>query len=286
MINKIRYAMSSSEEDVKKIIYCGDLDKKEYDSKYKGKLTCVKGCSARIKFTERKDGIKFFSTWNKDGSLHNEYCPYYVEYKGKIGRKKLNAYYKKIEPDEDAILASLQRKMDSLLRTYSENIDNSVKGSVRVENIGDEEVQVFEDEGEDKEYDYTPRIHYEDADFVDIDDIGCRKGVYGYIDNVQVGESKDTSKYAYLNLRTKHNVVNIVLPEAFYSNELSSGVEEFDRYIHKVKKIAEKNPGNTRVIAYGEITRKKRNKNGVNVSVISPNRILVNNKNYNQIISE
>ncbi len=28
MINKIRYAMSSSEEDMKKIIYCGDLDKK------------------------------------------------------------------------------------------------------------------------------------------------------------------------------------------------------------------------------------------------------------------
>ena len=40
--------------------------KNEYERKYKCKLNCIKGCNARIKFTERKNNIKFFSTWNKE----------------------------------------------------------------------------------------------------------------------------------------------------------------------------------------------------------------------------
>ena len=38
------------------------------------------------------------------------------------------------------------------------------------------------------------------------------------------------------------------------------------------------------VIAYGDIIKKKRDKKGVNVLVISPNRVLVNNKTYKQIV--
>ena len=45
----------------------------EYEAKYKGYLTCIKGCQARIKFTQRKkNDIKFFSTWNKEGNLHEK----------------------------------------------------------------------------------------------------------------------------------------------------------------------------------------------------------------------
>lgn len=62
-------------EIIKKKIYCGDLDKNDYETKYKGYLTCIKGCPAKIKFTERKNNVKFFSTWNKQGKLHNEGCP-------------------------------------------------------------------------------------------------------------------------------------------------------------------------------------------------------------------
>lgn len=67
-------------------------------------------------------------------------------------------------------------------------------------------------------------------------------------------------------------------------NELSAGMEEFEIYISKVKELVEKYPDKIMVIAYGDITKKKRDKNGVNVSVISPNRILVNNKTYKQIV--
>ena len=109
MARKIMYAISNVEGDSKKKIYCENLEKNEYEAKYKGYLTCIKGCQARIKFTQRKNDIKFFSTWNKEGNLHEKSCPYHVDYKGKMGRKKLNAYYQSIELSEEIILRRLKR---------------------------------------------------------------------------------------------------------------------------------------------------------------------------------
>ena len=37
-------------------------------------------------------------------------------------------------------------------------------------------------------------------------------------------------------------------------------------------------------IAYGEITKKKRRKSGVNVSVYNPKRILIDGMSYNEIL--
>lgn len=37
-----------------KDIFVRTLSKEDYDSEYKGKLTCIHGCNARIRFTERK----------------------------------------------------------------------------------------------------------------------------------------------------------------------------------------------------------------------------------------
>ena len=62
------FAKSNVEGDKKKDSYCGDLDKNDYETKYKGHLTCIKGCPAKIKFTERKNNVKFFSTWNTSAS--------------------------------------------------------------------------------------------------------------------------------------------------------------------------------------------------------------------------
>lgn len=285
MAKKIIYAKSNVEEDKKKRIYCGDLDKNDYETKYKGHLTCIKGCLAKIKFTERKNNVKFFSTWNKEGHLHNEGCPYHVDYKGKMGRKKLSAYYESIELSEETILRRLQRKMDGLLRQYSdEDIIDPPNGSMEVEEIGEDEVVVFEGDENGNKSEYMPRIHYEDAEYICTDDVGCRKAVYGFIRNVQLEEDKNKRKFAYFNLATKHSNVNIAFPEAFYSNELSAGMDEFEIYITRVKELVEKCPDKIRVIAYGDITNKKRDRNGVNVTVISPNRVLVNNKTYKQIV--
>ena len=285
MARKIMYEISNVEGDSKKKIYCENLEKNEYEAKYKGYLTCIKGCQARIKFTQRKNDIKFFSTWNKEGNLHEKSCPYHVDYKGKMGRKKLNAYYQSIELSEEIILRRLKRKMEGLLKQYSdEDIIDPPNGSMEVDVIGEDEVAVFEGDENGKKSEYLPRIYYEDAEYISTDDIGCRKSVYGFISNVQLEEDKKKGKYAYFNLATKHSTVNIAFPEAFYSNELSSGVQEFEIYVSKVKELVQKHPNKIMVIAYGEITRKKKDKNGVNVSVISPNRILVDNKTYKQLV--
>lgn len=285
MARKIMYAISNVEGDSKKKIYCENLEKNEYEAKYKGYLTCIKGCQARIKFTQRKNDIKFFSTWNKEGNLHEKSCPYHVDYKGKMGRKKLNAYYQSIELSEEIILRRLKRKMEGLLKQYSdEDIIDPPNGSMEVDVIGEDEVAVFEGDENGKKSEYLPRIYYENAEYISTDDIGCRKSVYGFISNVQLEEDKKKGKYAYFNLATKHSTVNIAFPEAFYSNELSSGVQEFEIYVSKVKELVQKHPNKIMVIAYGEITRKKKDKNGVNVSVISPNRILVDNKTYKQLV--
>ena len=285
MARKIMYAISNVEGDSKKKIYCENLEKNEYEAKYKGYLTCIKGCQARIKFTQRKNDIKFFSTWNKEGNLHEKSCPYHVDYKGKMGRNKLNAYYQSIELSEEIILRRLKRKMEGLLKQYSdEDIIDPPNGSMEVDVIGEDEVAVFEGDENGKKSEYLPRIYYEDAEYISTDDIGCRILVYGFISIVQLEEYKKIGKYAYFNLATKHSTVNIAFPEAFYSNELSSGVQEFEIYVSKVKELVQKHPNKIMVIAYGEITRKKKDKNGVNVSVISPNRILVDNKTYKQLV--
>ena len=229
MAKKIMFARSNVEGDFKKEIYCGDLDKNDYETKYKGHLTCIKGCPARIKFTERKNNVKFFSTWNKEGHLHKEGCPYHVDYKGKMGRKKLSAYYESIELSEETILRRLQRKMEGLLRQYSdEDIIDPSNGSMEVDVIGEGEAVVFEGDENGNKSEYMPRIHYEDAEYISTDDIGCRKSVYGFISNVQLEEDNNKRKFAYFNLATKHSTVNIAFPEAFYSNELSAGMEEFE----------------------------------------------------------
>lgn len=284
MAQKIMYAKSRVDGDAKSIIYCKDLDRGEYETRYRGNLSCIKGCRARIKFTERKNNMKFFSTWNKEGNLHDKTCPYHVDYKGKIGRKRLVAFYKGIELSEDDILRRLQDKMERLNNIYSEqDIIDPINGSLEVDISGESDVAVYVDDDNGDKSEFAPRIRYDYAEFISTDDIGCRKGVLGYIRNVKLEEDKNKVKYAYFNLTAKHSNVSIAFSEAFYSNELSQGVEEFERYIMKVNEMVEK--GNkVYVIAYGEITRKRRDKNGVNVLVISPYRILVNGMTYRQIV--
>ena len=46
MAKKIMYAKSNVEGDKK--IYCGDLDKNDYETKYKGHLTCIKGYNGSV----------------------------------------------------------------------------------------------------------------------------------------------------------------------------------------------------------------------------------------------
>ena len=284
MPKKIMLAFSNAEGDCNKEVHCKDMDKSDYDSKYKGHLTCINECKARIKYTERKDGVKFFSTWNKEGSLHDGGCPYHVDYKGKKGREKLIAFYKSVAIDDDTILRRLKWKVDSLTRKYNkDDIEHPENGSAKVVNTGADDVEVPIESKDGEKSTRLPDLKHKDANFVTKDDRDCMKSVYGFIDNVQFVTEENGEAYAYFNLVTKNSKVNIYFPEAFYKNEDSKGVKEFEAYIKKVAKMVEKNPGEILAIAYGNIKQKK--KMGLNVNVTAPKRILVNKKTYLEIIS-
>ena len=54
MAKKIMFARSNVEGDFKKEIYCGDLDKNDYETKYKGHLTCR---DVRLESNSQKEKI-------------------------------------------------------------------------------------------------------------------------------------------------------------------------------------------------------------------------------------
>lgn len=285
MNKKILFAKAKIEGEKEKNIYCNDFDKEDYESKYKGHIFCINGCKAKIKFTQRKNNRKFFSTWNKEGKLHNEDCPYYVEYKGIIGREKLNAYYRSIELDDETIFRRIKRKYSELHKNYDGiEFPTPDRGSMEIENTGEDYANEYEISDVGEESRNGSNIRHKDANFVTIDDLNSIISVYGIIDNVWNDENKDGTRYAYINFDTKNVSVNILFSEAFYKNEYSNGVEEFERFIENVKEIVKKSKEPVEAIAYGQITKKKRSKSGVNVSVISPKRILINDMSYNEIL--
>lgn len=285
MAKKIMFAKARIKGEKERNIYCNDMDKEDYDSKYKEHLTCINGCRARIKFTQRKNNIKFFSTWNKEGKLHNKDCPYYVEYKGIMGREKLHAHFKNIELDDETIFKRIKRKYVELHKNYLGN-ESLVpdKGSMNIQNKGEKfiDTAVNSDTGEES---YNGNnIRHKDANYVTTDDLGSIISVYGKIKNVWIDENKDGTKFAYINYDTENTYVNILLSEVFYSNEYSNGVGEFERFISKINKLVDSSSEPIEVIAYGEITKKKIRESGVNVSVINPKRILVDNSSYKEIL--
>lgn len=58
MKKKILFAKAKIDEKERNI-YCNDLDKADYDSRYKGNLTCINGCRAKVKFTQKRTTINF-----------------------------------------------------------------------------------------------------------------------------------------------------------------------------------------------------------------------------------
>lgn len=285
MPKKIMYAYSNADGDTNRPICCDDIEKEEYEKKYKGHLTCIKCSRAKMKYTQRKDGVKFFSTWNKQGGAHSDDCPYNVIYRGERGRVKLEAFYRNVRLDDDTILKRLKRKMASLLIKYNEEeMEHPDQGSLETETTGFAVAGVSVEHEDGSENGRRPALRYDDANYITSEDVGCKKAVYGIIHNVQLVSGKDDGVYAYFNLKTRTGVVNVYLPEAFYADEEANGVEEFEKFVKKVKDKVKSDGREIMVIAYGDIRKKK--KVGLNINVISPKRILVDNKTYFSILNE
>lgn len=280
---KIEAAYYHDNAGNKKPIEINEISKEEYDEKYKGHLTCINNCKARIRFTQKTNGTKFFSTWNNEGELHDLDCPYHVAYKGKNGRSKLKEYYQGIKIDDEIIARRLK---DWMSKFHAKQNDGYVEKSDKynTKTISEDKEandMTFADEN-GSEQGRIPNLKYKNAQFVSDDDIECIEAIWGYIDNVQLVEDKSQSIYGYFNLKTKNKTINVYFPEAFYENEDVGNVEEFKNFIKKVNRMVTDNPEQVMVIAYGAI--KKKRKMGLNINVISPKRIFVDGKSYYDIL--
>lgn len=277
---KIEWANYEGED-----VFVKNISKDDYESEYKGKLTCIHGCEARIRFTERKNGIKYFSTWNGEGGRHKETCEFHVNYKGKMGRKRLEGLYRNVEISDERIMDSLKRKYNDLTRKYKRTSNNRERSTKEIENLGEEvvDVDIYSD-GEAKDTDKESRTNITsiDANHINSTYIDTRKNVIGKVKNVTINKA-DVDNYGYLNLKTDFYDVAVYFPEAFFRNEDGINLEEFNVLKDLLNKACDEGK-ELLVVCYGTIKNKKKSKKEFNINIISKKHILINGKSLNQII--
>lgn len=280
---KISWATCLNDDSSKEPIYFEHLDSDLYNSKYRGKLYCINTCKAKIKFTQRKDNSKFFSTWNKEGSLHNEDCPYHVEYQGKMGRKKLKERYESQAVDVEHIKRTIRNRINNL-KGIDKIIELKNKGTNLIENIGEKEIAVAI-EGESIGEVTSKRVYIGSLDAEHMTDayIDTRKCVYGKIDNVQLNVSKNNEVYVYFNLKNTVYNVSVYIPPAFYHAD--NNVQKLNEFAELLmKKISNKREKDEFVfVGVGFIKRKKGK--GINVEILNKEHFVINETSYDRILS-
>jgi len=262
-----------------------NIEQEDYEPIYKGKLTCIEGCEARIKFTQKINGKKFLSTWNKEGGKHDpDNCPYHINYKGIIGRNKLIEKQEKNRFSEEQITESLKRKCKNMLIDF--NNDDLLKtktNTKRVENIGeDEETSRIDDEsGFYGTKQPAGRIRYIQAETINGVYHKHFRGVVGEVDNIQYGYANGKF-WGYINMKNKYNRTNIYFPEAYYEgNEFK--LNELKKILEVLKDKSENNFGKIITACYGQIKLKDGTINDFNINVINSKHIIINESTMNKI---
>lgn len=288
---KMEWALyTNPQSSVKESIYYEDVDRVEYESKYRNNITCINGCDAKVKFTHRKNNVKFFSTWNGEGNKHNEGCPFHVIYKGKLGRLRLKSYYEKRELNDNDIKITLLNKIRGLKRKYNGEDENKIQTSTKnIEDTG--ELLVPEDDTEaistDNLHNKDRRMHNImsiDARHLSMTYVGTRKCVYGIASNVQI-ENRNGGYFAYINLDNNGYSVSTYFPMAFYSQETGVTLDDFKRLFKILNiEINDKPKRKIVIVCYGEIKRKA--KKGININIINEKHIYINDMSIRQILSE
>lgn len=265
-------------------VFVKNISKEEYNEKYKNELTCIHGCEVRIKFTERKNGIKFFSTWNGEGNKHNENCEYHVKYNGKIGRKKLEARERQISIGDKQIINALDRKYKEFKEEYrGENKGKNSQGTKKVESLGKTTVSTFIDGGKEEE---KRRVNITSikAEFINSTYLNIHKCVIGEVDNVKINE-KENEVYGYLNLKNDNYKVSVYFPDAFFKNEFGVTKEEFTLLTKALNKAIEKEI-KLIVVCYGVIRYKKMKTNEFNINILSKKHVKINGTTLDKIINK
>jgi len=270
---------TGKESDIKKILY-KYLDKDLYNSKYKGYLFCISdGCNAMIKFTHRKNGKKFYSTWNGQGEDHDISCPYYLRLKGKVERKKILEQIQSAPITDEHIAKTIANKSKNL-KMKEELIQKSIKKKTKKIIEGDSTtITTSSDNGEiDSNGNSKVRIFSLDSNYITPDYIGYRKCVFGKIKSAHFDINHG---YAYINLANEQYQISIYFPESFYSDPVKTTKAALQNFINTIEENIKKEKELV-IICVGMI-RHKEKKKGLNVHVINPIHLMVNDLSYNDI---
>ncbi|MBT2764031.1 hypothetical protein [Paenibacillus sp. ISL-20] len=279
---KIEWAFYQNGSDTEEVFY-EKLDKDLYESKYQGHLYCISDeCSAMIKFTHRKDDKKFYSTWNGHGDLHDIDCPYYLQHKGEVERKRILEEIELASVTDEHIINTIVNKSKKLKIKDKVKIQLRKLTTKKVLTGHQSSSTTLVDNGEvDENGSSRIRIFSLDSKHLTPDYVGYRKCVFGKIKHVYFHEDDG---YAYINLENEQYPISIYLPQAFYADPTKTTREALVSFLatisHELRSKKE-----LVIICVGMIRYKGNNK-GINVHIISPSHLLINDKKYYEIITE
>ncbi|OMD61040.1 hypothetical protein [Paenibacillus odorifer] len=282
---KIEWAHYINDNVVEEIYY-EQLDDTLYQSQYADHLFCItEDCDAEIKFTERKDGIKFFSTMNGQGDKHLLECPYYINYDGEVPRKKLIGVPVDASVSDEWILSTLLNKSRDLKNKNKPRAKRIKEpGSTsRVVNSGEQIVPVPTDGATAGNNPIDANIRYGsiNSNFVTNEFLGQRKRVLGTALHAELIENNDED-YGYIRLQNDTIQINAYFPPAFYAdtrvttkNALAAFLNSINRSISSGKKVT--------IICLGLLEENK-NGGGINVNITHYKHVLANEDQYYKVV--
>ncbi|MGB7605347.1 MAG: hypothetical protein WBL93_07695 [Lutisporaceae bacterium] len=272
---KIQYA-NYIREDEHELVYYEDLNEDIYEEKYKGYLFCnTEGCNAQLRFTERNDGVTFFSTWNNQLDLHDENCRFRIVKSGEVDAATTYGSYVTVTITDDRILESLKRKSKDLQTERKPGKPRNNRTTPQSKEVGTKEVPKFIDiPNAETQVDKAQglRINSIDANFAG-SFINQRRIIFGL---VKSAEFKNEG-HALINLNVNAKDTRLYIPPAFYSENTSRA--DLNNFINVINK--EINNGPIVILCAGFI---RETDDFLNIDVINPNLIETNGKTYFEVI--
>lgn len=266
-------------------IYYESLDKSLYDSQYAGKLFCyTPNCNAEIRFTERTDGTKFFSTMNNQGTSHDKMCPYYLNYEGEVSRRRFaGGSIIGTSVSDEHIINTIRNKSRSLKRRTLRPYVRGQRGtSRRTIDGGEETVSQVVDNGTVGESSLSSRIRITslNSNFVTGDYLGQRKCIVGKIVGLSFNKNEG---YGSIQLENKSEKINAFIPPAFYSDETITTRATLNLFMNIIQQ--ELNRDIELILVCVGMLQEDQNGKGININVISPLHLRINDKRYYDIIT-
>ncbi|TVX95187.1 hypothetical protein [Cohnella terricola] len=278
---KIEWAFYQNGDETEEVFY-EYLDKDLYESKYQEHLYCISAeCNAMIKFTHRKNGVKFFSTWNGQGDLHDTECPYYLQNKGDVERNKILGLIESAPITDEHIINTILNKSKNLKTKEKKKVPNRRLTTRRtLQGEQSSKPEVIDNGNINEKGSSQIKIFSLDSKHITPDYVGYRKCVFGKIRHVYFNETDD---YVYLNLDNDQYKVSVYLPHAFYADPEKTTKSALETFLRIVKHDLRAN--NELIIICVGMIRFKGNQQGVNVHVINPSHLLINDAKYYEIIT-